>query len=84
MEREVYNNSTKITVDEVGGYLKVENDGKETVYDIGIDLPRAVGWYQIGKQSQFRIEISPKPSWLARTMCRVLLQWRWIDNDKTK
>lgn len=84
MENEIYNNTTKITVDDVGGYIKLENDEQETVYKLDSVPLKDDGYYCIGKPgggSSIHLIIGKKPSWLARTMCRLLLEWYWVDHE---
>lgn len=45
------------------------------------------GYYQIGESgngSVLQLWIGKKPSWIARTMCRWLLDWIWVDNSIDK
>ncbi len=52
--------------------------------------PKLVGDYTIGAKSKkgaeqnlyLQFTFSQKPRWLARTMCRILLQWYWVDEKK--
>jgi hypothetical protein len=38
-----------------------------------------VGYYQIGGASGIRLSFASKPSWLHRTMSKLLLGWKWVD-----
>ena len=39
--------------------------------------PKNAGCYVIGGSVQIYMQV--RPNWLARTMCRWLLQWEWRD-----
>jgi hypothetical protein len=43
-----------------------------------IPAPEPVGYYELGG---WRITLHRRPSWLARLLCRWLLQWEWHDGD---
>jgi hypothetical protein len=40
--------------------------------------PQPAGYYEIGG---LRLTLHRRPSWLARLLCRWLLEWEWHDGD---
>lgn len=44
-----------------------------------VDAPAYVGAWCVGGAQGLRFCVSKRPGWLARLMCRWLLEWEWID-----
>ena len=44
-----------------------------------IKWPISVGCYRIGGASGMHVHLLRRPRWVARFLCRHLLEWEWID-----
>ena len=54
--------------------------GTLTTGEFRITIPPApVGAYTIG--GNLRVELTRRPHWFARLLCRWLLDWRWSDAE---
>lgn len=64
----------------------MEQDQKAGLYEVELEathtfiLPKYVGMYCLGDKNGFCISFEKKPNWLHRTMMKVCLGWKWIDN----
>lgn len=45
-----------------------------------IDIPRPVGFWQIGGVYGLRVGIYRQPRRLTRWLCKWLLEWEWVPN----
>lgn len=41
--------------------------------------PITKGYWQIGGQGAVHIFLVQRPRWLTRLMCKLLLEWVWVD-----
>jgi hypothetical protein len=44
---------------------------------VQVRLPASVGGYQMGGNGGIQFMLPRRPSWLHRTMARILLGWEW-------
>lgn len=44
-----------------------------------LSRPRYAGHWQIGDSSGLLVSVRRRPSWLARKLCWLLLEWSWVD-----
>lgn len=44
--------------------------------------PTPKGYWQIGGPHALHIYPPKRPRWLTRQLCRLLLEWEWIDNKE--
>jgi hypothetical protein len=43
--------------------------------------PQYVGRWRLGGPQGLSLYMSKRPRWLTRLLCRLLLEWEWIDGE---
>lgn len=56
---------------------------KENPIEYRLEMPpRYVGAWRVGGIHGIRFNLTKRPGWLARIVCKWLLGWRWVDADE--